>query len=146
MTAHRADVNMGAGGPTGYGAAECEVGNVVSGEILAQPDAFRLIGTDGDVHAPSMIETQRAVQGRFAECCEVMERWRDLAESHGDGDAQDEAAREIVWILEGWGRTVEAARIDHFFCFMRLQLADPSDPALLNAEVGLITRQAGAVD
>ena len=41
---------------------------------------------------------------------------------------------------------VEAVRIDHLFRFMRLQLADPSDPALLNAEVGLITRQTGAVD
>jgi hypothetical protein len=52
-------------------------------------------------------------QGRFAECCELMQHWRSLAEAQGDEAAQDEAAREIVWILEGWGRNDEAARIDY---------------------------------
>jgi len=51
-------------------------------------------------------------QGRHAECYEVMERWRSLAQSQGDDAAQDEACREIVWILEGWGRTAEAARVE----------------------------------
>jgi len=52
-------------------------------------------------------------QGRHAECYEVMDRWRTLAESQADDSAQDEACRELVWILEGWGRTTEAARIEY---------------------------------
>jgi hypothetical protein len=52
-------------------------------------------------------------QGRFAECHELMERWHELAETHNDDTAQNEAAREIVWILEGWGRGDEAARLEY---------------------------------
>jgi hypothetical protein len=52
-------------------------------------------------------------QGRMAESCEVMERWRALAERHNDDATQNEAARELVWILEGWGRGEEAAKIDY---------------------------------
>jgi hypothetical protein len=51
--------------------------------------------------------------GRFAECFELMEQWRDLAELQGDEAAGDEAAREMVWILEGWGRSSDAARIEY---------------------------------
>jgi hypothetical protein len=47
---------MRAGRATGYGAPEREIGNVVAGKILAQPHTFRLIGTDGDIDASSMIE------------------------------------------------------------------------------------------
>jgi hypothetical protein len=28
---------------------------------LAQPDAFRLVGIDGHIHAPAMIEAERAM-------------------------------------------------------------------------------------
>ena len=52
-------------------------------------------------------------QGRIAECCELMAQWRDAAEAYGDRAAQDEAAREIVWILEGWGRIEEARREEY---------------------------------
>ena len=52
-------------------------------------------------------------QGRFAECHEVMERWRTLAEAQADDSAQDEACRELVWLLEGWGRTGDAARVEY---------------------------------
>ena len=49
----------------------------------------------------------------MAECCELMEHWRALAERHNDDTAQDEAARELVWVLEGWGRNEEAARVEY---------------------------------
>ena len=52
-------------------------------------------------------------QSRMAECCELMEHWRALAERHNDDTAQDEAARELVWVLEGWGRNEEAARVEY---------------------------------
>ena len=42
----------------------------------------------------------------------MMERWRELADMEGDDDAYDEAGRELVWILEAWGRTEEAELID----------------------------------
>ena len=50
---------------------------------------------------------------RHAELYEMMERWHELAESRGDEGARNEAARELVWILESWGRTEEASEI-HF--------------------------------
>jgi len=49
---------------------------------------------------------------RHAELYEMMERWRELADMEGDDDAYDEAGRELVWILEAWGRTEEAELID----------------------------------
>jgi hypothetical protein len=52
-------------------------------------------------------------RGRIAECCELMAQWRAAAEACGDRDAEDEAAREIVWILEGWGR-MEDARLEDY--------------------------------
>jgi hypothetical protein len=52
-------------------------------------------------------------QGRLAECCEIMEHWRSLAEARSDAAIQEEATREIVWILETWGRTIEAAKLDY---------------------------------
>ena len=47
-------------------------------------------------------------RGRIAECCELMAQWRAAAEARGDFAAENEAVREIVWILEGWGRLKEA--------------------------------------
>jgi hypothetical protein len=52
-------------------------------------------------------------QGRLAECHELMEHWAALAETRNDGAVQDEATRELVWILETWGRTIEAAKLDY---------------------------------
>ena len=51
--------------------------------------------------------------GRLAECHELMGQWHAAAEARGDVRALDEAAREIIWILEAWGRTEEAARLDY---------------------------------
>ena len=50
-------------------------------------------------------------QGRLAECYELMEEWHAEAEENGDRAAIDEAAREMVWILETWGRPELAARL-----------------------------------
>ena len=51
--------------------------------------------------------------GRLAECYELMEEWHAEAEECGDRAAIDEAAREMVWILEAWGRTELAVRLDY---------------------------------
>jgi TIR domain len=51
-------------------------------------------------------------QFRLAECFEIMTQWRAMAEEHGDRTAADEASRELVWILEGWGRTEEARQLE----------------------------------
>jgi hypothetical protein len=52
-------------------------------------------------------------QDRIAECYELMQQWHSAAEERGDRGALNESARELVWILEGWGRTEEAARLEH---------------------------------
>jgi hypothetical protein len=51
-------------------------------------------------------------QFRLAECFEIMTEWRAMAEEHGDRAIVDEANRELVWILEGWGRTDEARQLE----------------------------------
>jgi len=50
--------------------------------------------------------------GRIAELYDLMQAWAAMAKAHQDRIAQDEAAREIVWILEGWGQPDEAKRVD----------------------------------
>jgi len=50
--------------------------------------------------------------GRMAEAYELMEAWHATAERLGDRAVLEESAREMVWILEGWGRTEEAASLD----------------------------------
>lgn len=50
--------------------------------------------------------------GRLAELYDLMQAWEAMARARGDRAAQDEAAREIVWILEGWGQVEEAQRVD----------------------------------
>jgi hypothetical protein len=50
--------------------------------------------------------------GRSAELYDLMQSWAAMARERQDRVAQDEAAREIVWIMEGWGHTDEARRID----------------------------------
>ena len=50
--------------------------------------------------------------GRLAELFELMQQWRAAAEERGERGAVDESAREMVWILEGWGMTEEARRME----------------------------------
>lgn len=50
--------------------------------------------------------------GRVAECYEMMRQWNALAEQHGDLNAAAEAAREMIWILEHWGRAEEASQLE----------------------------------
>jgi hypothetical protein len=47
-------------------------------------------------------------QGRIAECYELMQLWHAAADVRGDRKVLDESAREMVWILQGWGREEEA--------------------------------------
>jgi hypothetical protein len=42
-----------------------------------------------------------------------MQLWHAAAEVCGDRKVLDESAREMVWILEGWGREEEAASLDY---------------------------------
>lgn len=51
-------------------------------------------------------------EGRLAECYELMRQWHATAELRGDRRVLDESAREMVWILESWGRTEEAFQLD----------------------------------
>lgn len=51
--------------------------------------------------------------GRIAELYELMQEWHSLAEDEADRPALDESAREIVWILEAWGRSEEALALDY---------------------------------
>jgi hypothetical protein len=52
-------------------------------------------------------------QGRLAECYEIMEEWHAEAEEYGDRAVMDEAAREMVWILEAWCRPELAERLEY---------------------------------
>lgn len=51
--------------------------------------------------------------GRIAELYELMQQWHTGAESRDDRAVLDESARELVWILEGWGMAEEAHRLDY---------------------------------
>jgi hypothetical protein len=51
-------------------------------------------------------------QFRLAECFEIMTQWRAMAEEREDRPVVDEASRELVWILDGWGRTDEARQLE----------------------------------
>ncbi len=52
-------------------------------------------------------------QGRIAELYELMQQWHVAAEQQFDTAVLDESSREIVWILEGWGRLDEARALEH---------------------------------
>jgi hypothetical protein len=52
-------------------------------------------------------------QGLLAECYELMQQWHDAAELRGDRTVLDESTREIVWILESWGRTEQAQDLEY---------------------------------
>jgi hypothetical protein len=51
-------------------------------------------------------------QGRIAELYELMWQWQSAAEDCEDRTVLNESARELVWILESWGRDEEARRLD----------------------------------
>jgi hypothetical protein len=51
--------------------------------------------------------------GRLAEYYEMMQQWYSAAQARADSHVLDEAAREMVWILEAWGHPTEAARLDY---------------------------------
>jgi hypothetical protein len=52
--------------------------------------------------------------GRIAELHEMMLAWLAAAESRGDRRVADESARELIWILESWGWTDDARRLDRY--------------------------------
>src|SRR5262249_46754051 len=52
-------------------------------------------------------------QARIAECYELMEQWHRVAELREDRNGLDEASREMVWILESWGREQEARSLEY---------------------------------
>jgi hypothetical protein len=52
-------------------------------------------------------------EGRLAECYELMQQWHTAAEKIGDRAALEESAREMVWLLEGWGRLEDARRVEY---------------------------------
>ena len=49
---------------------------------------------------------------RIAELYELLLQWHALAETRGDRKILDESAGEMVWVLKGWGRYAEAARLE----------------------------------
>lgn len=51
--------------------------------------------------------------GRNAELYDLMQAWTAMAAARGDRAAQEEAVRETIWILEGWGQTDDARRLEH---------------------------------
>jgi hypothetical protein len=51
-------------------------------------------------------------QSRIAELYELLLEWYALADARGDRQILDESAREMVWVLEGWGRFAEASRLE----------------------------------
>lgn len=64
-------------------------------------------------------------QGRLAEGYELMRQWHAAAEARGDRMALEASAREMVWILEAWGREEEARALDY------RRMAEYSDQMLL---------------
>jgi hypothetical protein len=52
-------------------------------------------------------------QGRMAECYELLEQWHGAAVARGDRHAFHESARDMVWILESWGRLDDAQRLEY---------------------------------
>jgi hypothetical protein len=93
-----------------------EPGPVVESELRSIQDALAHADSDSDwTELCSQARTGRRLtrsEGRMAECFELMKQWQELALEREDMNAVDEAAREMVWILEGWGRQDEARRIE----------------------------------
>lgn len=87
----------------------------------AAPDEIRAIQralSRGDATWPEICRQARTGRrltrdaGRLAECHELMQQWHELAQERQDLTVLDEAAREMVWILEGWGRLEEARQLE----------------------------------
>jgi hypothetical protein len=84
------------------------------------PDSLRLLARAFDAaqdwtEACRLARQARRVahdQFRHAECFEIMAQWRAMAEERGDRPVVDEASREQVWILDGWGRTEEGRQLE----------------------------------
>ncbi len=93
-------------------------------EVSLPPSHLDELGTVQEAFASAAVWTEVSAlarqarrlaheQGRLAECYELMEEWHAEAEECGDRTAIEEAAREMVWILETWGRPELAARLDY---------------------------------
>jgi hypothetical protein len=65
-------------------------------------------------------------EGRIAELYDLMQAWAAMAESRADRSAQEEAMREIVWILEAWELDEDARRVE----FRRASEFDEQMPLL----------------
>jgi len=87
-----------------------------TGDLVAAQHALALAQTTADwteiCRSARLGRRLTRDAGRLAECYEMMEQWYVAAESRGDPHVLDEAAREMVWILEAWGSQEEAARLD----------------------------------
>jgi hypothetical protein len=65
-------------------------------------------------------------EGRIAELYDLMQAWAAMAESRADRPAQEEAMRELVWILEAWELDEDARRVE----FRRASEFDEQMPLL----------------
>jgi hypothetical protein len=101
----------------------CSTLMVTGGGLEASSDPVRRIQqTFASIHNAAswtdLCELARAgrrlarEQCRIAECYELMQLWHAAAEVRGDRKVLDESAREMVWILESWGREEEARLLD----------------------------------
>ncbi|HEY1341187.1 MAG TPA: toll/interleukin-1 receptor domain-containing protein [Bryobacteraceae bacterium] len=93
---------------TESGPAACEAGSLraVQAALAAEADWTEICRLE---------RTGRRLaveQGRIAELYDLMRQWYEAAELRGDRAALNESARELVWILEGWGRDEEARMLD----------------------------------
>ena len=92
----------------------CEEAGPRSPDPLRECQAIFDTGEDWAELCQAARQGRRVAQalGRLAELYDLMQSWSAMARERGDRAAQDEAMREIVWILEGWGRPEEAQRLD----------------------------------
>jgi hypothetical protein len=56
--------------------------------------------------------TWAKAQDRLAEAFEILQDWLRAGETHGDRRVLEDCAWEQIWILEHWGRTGEARKLD----------------------------------
>src|SRR5664280_3888202 len=96
--AHGTDVNMGAGGFSGYRMAEGEVGDVLVHQVLQQPAAFGLIRVNGHVDASAVVKAHRAVDGSLAHGADRhgLAELPDVIQFHAREGAHSEDAIAIV--------------------------------------------------
>ena len=88
-------------------------------ELLAAQRALAMAGAGAETDWLELCRLARIGRrltrdaGRLAECHEMMQQWFTAAEALGDRRVLDEAAREMLWILDAWGCHAEAARLDY---------------------------------